>query len=524
MLNLVSAFTYSATQYPDKTAVVCGETRLTYRQMNGAINQIANGLLAVGIGKGDNVALSCPNVPYFPLVYYAILKVGATVVPLNVLSTGNEIAYYLNDCHAKAYFCFQGTPELPMAQSGYEGFQQTENCQHFWVMMADPEASSAIEGTISLTEMMGSQSADCDIAGTGPDDTAVILYTSGTTGFPKGAELSHSNMVHNALASRTIMAFVFEDVQIVTLPLFHSFGQTCQMNAGFATGNTLVLIPRFTAEAVFSALQQEKGTVFIGVPTMYWALLSYNNDAGQFDMEGITKTLRVGISGGSSLPLEILKGFEEKYRVPILEGYGLSETCPVASFNHLDRRRKPGSVGSPIWGIEVRIVAEDGTVLPSGEIGEVIIRGHNVMKGYYGNPEATASAITATGWFHSGDLGKLDDDGYLYIVDRVKDLIIRGGYNVYPREIEEILMTHHAVSLVAIVGVPIVQHGEEIKAYVVLNPGVTLTEQDLIVWSKEQMAGYKYPRIIEFRDSLPMTATGKILKKELKAEFEQNVD
>ncbi|MCK5912657.1 MAG: AMP-binding protein, partial [Desulfuromusa sp.] len=425
---------------------------------------------------------------------------------------------------AKAYFCFQGTPELPMAQSGYEGFKNSKNCQYFWVMMADPSAPSSIEGVTTLAEMMMSQSTDCDIAYTNSEDTAVILYTSGTTGFPKGAELSHSNMVQNALASRTVMAFVHKDVHIVTLPLFHSFGQTCQLNAGFITGNTLVLIPRFSAEAVFSALQQEKGTVFIGVPTMYWALLSYNNDAGRFDMEGITKTLRVGISGGSSLPLEILKGFEEKYRVPILEGYGLSETCPVASFNHLDRRRKPGSVGSPIWGIEVRIVAEDGTVLPSGEVGEVIIRGHNVMKGYYGNPEATAGAITADGWFHSGDLGKLDADGYLYIVDRVKDLIIRGGYNVYPREIEEILMTHHAVSLVAIVGVPIVQHGEEIKAYVVLNPGVTLTEQDLIVWSKEQMAGYKYPRIIEFRDSLPMTATGKILKKELKAEFEQNVD
>ncbi len=520
MLNLASAFTYSADQYPDKTAVICGETRLDYGQLNGAINQISNGLLAAGIGKGDNVALSCPNLPYFPMAYYAILKVGATVVPLNVLSTGREIAYYLNDCNAKAYFCFQGTPELPMAKSGYEGFQQAENCNHFWVMMADPSFSSSIDKTSSLAEMMASQPDECDIACTSADDTAVILYTSGTTGFPKGAELSHSNMVLNALASRSIMAFVFADVQIVTLPLFHSFGQTCQMNAGFATGNTLVLIPRFSPEAVFTALQQEKGTVFVGVPTMYWALLSYDNSADNFDMQGIIKTLRLGVSGGASLPLEILRGFEERYCVPILEGYGLSETCPVATFNHLDRSRKPGSVGTPIWGVEVRIVAEDGTVLSTGEVGEVAIRGHNIMKGYYGKPEATEATINKNGWFHSGDLGRLDDDGYLYIVDRVKDLIIRGGFNVYPREVEEVLMTHPGISLVAVIGIPLDQHGEEIKAYIVLKQGETLIEQDLIDWCKEQMAVYKYPRIVEFRDALPMTATGKILKKELKAELD----
>jgi long-chain acyl-CoA synthetase len=521
MLNLASVLTYSADQYPDKTAVVCGESRLNYRQMHGAINQIANGLVDAGIGKGDNVALSCPNIPFFPLAYYAILKVGATVVPLNVLSTGREVAYYLKDCNAKAYFCFQGTVELPMAKAGYEGFQQAESCEFFWVMMADSAAPPSVEGTISLAEMMASQSADCDITCTDSSDTAVILYTSGTTGFPKGAELSHSNMVLNALASRSIMALVHEDVHVVSLPLFHSFGQTCQMNSGFATGNTLVLIPRFTAEAVFSGLQQENGTVFAGVPTMYWALLSYDNKDGRFDMEKIIKTFRIGISGGASLPIEILTDFEKKYHIPILEGYGLSETCPVATFNHLDRTRKPGSTGNPIWGVEVRIFAKDGTLLPAGEVGEVAIRGHNIMKGYYGNPEATASAIKEDGWFYTGDLGKLDEDGCLFIVDRVKDMIIRGGFNVYPREIEEVLMTHTAVSLVAVIGVPHDQHGEEIKAYVLLKEGEAISESELIAWSKEQMAGYKYPRIVEIRASLPMTATGKILKKELKAELTQ---
>lgn len=521
MLNLASVFTCSADLYPDKMAVVCGESRLTYRQMHGAINQIANGLADAGINKGDNVALSCPNVPYFSLAYYAILKVGATVVPLNVLSTGREIGYYLNDCNAKAYLCFQGTAELPMAKAGYEGFQQAEGCEHFWVMMADPAAPSSVAGATSLAEMMAPQSADCDTTCTEPCDTAVILYTSGTTGFPKGAELSHSNMVMNALASKSIMANVHEDVQVISLPLFHSFGQTCQMNAGFASGNTLVFVPRFTAEAVFSALQQENGTVFAGVPTMYWALLSYDNKDGRFDMEKIIKTFRIGISGGASLPVEILTGFEKKYRIPILEGYGLSETCPVATFNHLDHIRKPGSTGTPIWGVEIRIVDVDGSPLPAGEVGEVAIRGHNIMKGYYGNPEATARAIKAGGWFHTGDLGKLDEDGCLYIVDRVKDLIIRGGFNVYPREVEEVLMTHPAVSLVAVIGVPHDQHGEEIKAYVLIEEGAAISEPELIAWSKQQMAAYKYPRIVEFRASLPMTATGKILKKELKAELTQ---
>jgi long-chain acyl-CoA synthetase len=521
MLNLASVFTHSADQYPDKTALVCGTSRLTYRQMHGSINRIANGLAAAGIGRGDKVALSCLNLPYFPLAYYAILKVGATVVPLNVLSTAKEIAYYLNDCQAKAYLCFEGSKELPMAKAGHEGFCQTESCRHFWVMMADPAAPSCIEGTTSLAQLMATESADCDIAATGPEDTAVILYTSGTTGFPKGAELTHSNMVLNALASRSIMAMVCEDVHIVTLPLFHSFGQTCQLNAGFAGGSCLVLIPRFTAEAVFCALQQENGSIFVGVPTMYWALLSYDNSDERFDMERIIKNLRLGVSGGSSLPLEILTGFEKKYRVPIMEGYGLSETCPVATFNHLDRIRKPGSVGTPIWGVEIQIVSADGGTLAVGEVGEVRIRGHNIMKGYYGNPEATASVIRDDGWFHTGDLGKLDEDGYLYIVDRVKEMIIRGGFNVYPREIEEVLMAHPDVSMVAVLGVPHDQHGEEIKAYVVRKQGASLSEQELVAWGKEQIAAYKYPRMVEFRDVLPMTATGKILKKQLKAEMEQ---
>jgi long-chain acyl-CoA synthetase len=518
MLNLASVFECSANQYPDKIAVVCGETRLAYGQMQQAVNRIANGLQAQGVGRGDKVALSCPNLPYFPMVYYAILKVGATVVPINVLSTAREISYYLNNSDARGYFCFQGTAELPMGEEGFKGFQAADGCEHFWLMMADPEAASSLPGAETLGQLMAGRSSDYDITLTNADDTAVLLYTSGTTGTSKGAELSHSNMTMNTFASRDILAGCYDDVHILALPLFHSFGQTVQMNAGFSSGNTMVLIPRFSAEAVFAALQQEQGTIFAGVPTMYWALLNYEDHEGRFDMDKIAERLRLGISGGASLPVEIIRGMEDKYRIPILEGYGLSETCPVVTFNHLTKERKPGSIGTAIWGVEVRVVDSEGTRVPTGEVGEVVVRGHNVMKGYYGKPEETAAVIRENGWFHTGDLARMDEDGYLFIVDRVKDLIIRGGFNVYPREVEEVLMGHHSVSLASVLGVPHARHGEEVKAFVVLKEGETLGEEELIAWCREHMAAFKYPRLVEFRESLPMTATGKILKKELKAE------
>ncbi|MCG8686700.1 MAG: long-chain fatty acid--CoA ligase [Desulfobacterales bacterium] len=520
MLNLASTFEHSAKEFPGKKAIVFQDKSFTFAQTAAMVNKVANALKAKGIKKGDKVALSCLNLPYFPMVYYGILKVGAVVVPLNVLLKGREIAYHLNDSEAKAYFCFQGTPELPMAQDGYEGFGQAEGCEHFCVITADPAAPSPIEGTQTLGQLIANEDIACDTELTSPEDTAVILYTSGTTGFPKGAELSHSNMVMNAIGSRYLFQLTPDDIHALVLPLFHSFGQTCQMNAGFSAGNTLVLIPKFEPQAVLSAIQNDGASIFAGVPTMYWAMLNFEDKDGQFNFEKIGNTLRVGVSGASSLPIEIIKGIEAKYNIPILEGYGLSETCPVATFNHLYKDRKPGSIGTPIWGVEVDIFDKDNNAQPPGEVGEVVIRGHNVMKGYYNKPEATAEAFDGTTWFHTGDLGKKDEDGYFYIVDRVKDMIIRGGYNVYPREIEEVLLTHPDVSLASVLGVAHDSHGEEIVAYIVPNPGAKITEEQIIEWSKEQMAAYKYPRIVHLRESLPMTATGKILKKDLKAELE----
>ena len=518
MLNLAMLLESSAQANPAQPAVIFNDTKLNYAQVNGAANQLANGLRQLGVQRGDKVALSCLNIPYFPIAYYAILKLGATVVPFNVLFKGREIAYHLKDSDAVALIVFQGTPELPMAQMALEGFQQAPDCRHLIVATADPTAASPVEGegVTTLGRVMAGQSPVFDTVQTMPDETAVILYTSGTTGSPKGAELTHSNMVMNAVATRDMIQMNKDDVCLVVLPLFHSFGQTVLMNTGFCSGATITLLPRFAADAVLGIMQRDGVTVFAGVPTMYWGLLSYP-DAEKFDLDLIRSKLRIAVSGGSALPVELLRNFEERFDVPILEGYGLSETSPVASFNQLGRPRKVGSIGQPIWLTDMRIVdpaSDSHAALGPEEVGEVVIRGHQLMKGYYKRPDATAEVIRDD-WFHSGDMGKIDADGYFYIVDRLKEMIIRGGFNVYPREVEEYLMTHPKVSLVAVKGVPDDKMGEEIKAYVVLKPGETANVDEIMSFAREGLAAYKYPRYIEFRSALPMTATGKILKREL---------
>jgi long-chain acyl-CoA synthetase len=514
MLNLAVLLEDSSREVPDRDAVVHGATRFTYAKVNAVANQVAGALVDRGIRPGDRVALSCPNLPYVPIVYYGILKAGAVVVPLNVLLTEPEIAYHLADSQAKAYFCFEGNAALPMGEAGLAAYRKTDSCEHFVLLTADPEATSPFAQVEALAEFIHRQPTTFASAPTLETDTAVILYTSGTTGRPKGAELTHSNMVHNALVANRTIGQHPHDVHLVTLPLFHSFGQSVQMNNGFGSRATLVLLPRFEAAAALEIMEREQITCFAGVPTMYWGLLGVENPE-RFDLEKIANTMRMAVSGGAALPLELLRRFEERFRVPILEGYGLSETSPLATFNRLDRPRRPGSIGLPVWGVEVTIVREDGSEAEVDEPGEIVIRGHNIMKGYLGRPEATAEVIDAQGRFRTGDVGKRDADGYLYVVDRKKDMIIRGGFNVYPRELEEVLIAHPEVSLAAVVGVPHASHGEEVKAFVVRVPGATLTEEDLIGWCKQQMAAYKYPRIVEFRENLPMNATGKILKREL---------
>ncbi len=513
MLNLAVLLEDSARNVPERCAVVCGENRLTYAEVEAKANQVANALKKIGIAAGDKVALSCPNIPFFPVVYYGILKTGAVVVPLNILLKGREIAYHLNDSDAKAYFCFEGAADLPVGAEGFKGFSETETCENFILLTLDDTAQTPDENTQTFAEFIENQPTEYATALTNADDTAVILYTSGTTGQPKGAELTHLNMLLNARLSDTMYPRADHDVHLITLPLFHSFGQTVQMNAGFYNQATLILLPRFTPEAALDAMRKHSVTIFAGVPTMYWALLNFP-DAERFDLAKIAEHLRICSAGGSPLPVEVLKGFEAKFDTKIMEGYGLSETSPIATFSRPDAVRV-GAVGYPVWGVEVRLVDENGSDVAQGELGEILIRGHNIMKGYYKRPEATAAAIK-DGWFHSGDVGRFDADGFLYIADRVKDMILRGGFNVYPRELEEVLQTHEAVSLSAVVGIKHEELGEEIKAYIILKPDAALTESDLIEWCRERMANYKYPRFVEFRETLPMTATGKILKRELR--------
>jgi long-chain acyl-CoA synthetase len=513
MYNLSILLEDSARKYPTRDALVLGDLRLNYAQVDGAASQVANYLVSIGIEPGDKVALTCPNLPYFPIVYYGILKAGAVVVPLNVLNKGREVTYYLDDSGAKAYFCFQGTPELPMGEEGYTGFREAEGCDTFVYIPADPADDSPYDDTVTLGAATGQLSPEFESVLHPETETAVILYTSGTTGQAKGAELSHSNLMLNAVTcNRLFDAQPASDTHLLTLPLFHSFGSTVQMNAGFAMAATLVLLPRFDAQAAVGLMQKEDVTFFAGVPTMWWGLLGALEGA---DVDKIAGNMRVAVSGGASLPVEIIKEVQARLGVQILEGYGLSETSPVATFSDPDREPRAGSIGVPVWGVEVKLIDGDWkTIEGADEIGEIAIRGHNIMNGYLNRPEATAE-VMRDGWFRSGDLARRDEDGFYYIVDRSKDMIIRGGFNVYPREVEEVLISHPDVSLAAVVGVPHDSHGEEIKAFVIRNQDASVTEDELVAWAKEQMAAYKYPRIVVFVDSLPMTATGKILKREL---------
>jgi long-chain acyl-CoA synthetase len=517
-LNLSSVLEHQANLTPDRVAITYAGRHMTYGELNAAASRVAGGLIAMGISPGDHVALSCPNVPWFPITYFGILKAAAAVVPLNVLLKPREIAYHLKDSNAVACIAFEGTAELPIARMARAACDESA-CSKLVIITADPVADAPVSSASTLGQVMDGQPAVFESRRRRPSDTAVILYTSGTTGHPKGAELTHENMLMNAVASHDMLRPAckggFEqDVALVTLPLFHSTAQTCQMNSGLYGGLRLVLLPRFDPAQVLRTIVEENVGFWIGVPTMYWSLLEHV-ESGNADAAAIARCLRVCVSGGAPMPLDVLHRFERTFGVRVLEGYGLSETAPVVAFNQLHRPTKPGTVGFPIFGVDVRCVDDEGRPVPVGERGEVVVRGPSVMKSYYNRPEATEEA-TRNGWFHTGDVGVFDADGYLSIVDRKKDMILRGGFNVYPRELEEVLLTHPAVSLAAVVGVPDARMGEEVKAYIVRKAGANVTEEMIVEWCREQFASYKYPRIVEFRDSLPISATGKVLKRELK--------
>ena len=493
-MNLASTVTSGAQKWPDAPAIRLGEEKLTYAELDRWSACLATKLKEEGLEQGDRVGVMLPNVPAFPVAYYGVLRAGGIVVPMNVLLKRREIAFYLEDSGAELLLAWHGFIEEARAGAKDAGAETIE-----------------IDSKILLAYTINHEPLAA-LADTAEDDTAVILYTSGTTGKPKGAELTHANLWRNAdVTRRTTCEIEAGDVVLGSLPLFHSFGQTVAMNASLAAGGCLTLVPKFEPGEALATMQRDRVTHFYGVPTMFGALL-HHPERESFD----TAALRTCITGGASMPVEVLRGFEAAFGAVVLEGYGLSETSPVACSNHPEKGAKPGSIGAPIEGVEMKVVDEDDAEVAQGEVGEIVIRGHNIMKGYWRRPDATAEAMRG-GWFHSGDIARVDEDGDFFIVDRKKDLIIRGGYNVYPREVEEVLYEHPKIREAAVVGVPHDEWGEEIGAAVVLMEGEELGPEEVSAYVKDRIAAYKYPRLVWFLDDLPKGPTGKILKREIEA-------
>jgi long-chain acyl-CoA synthetase len=507
--NLATILRESRHAWPGKPLCHSQEATLTYEHVDEASGRVAAALLALGLRRGDRVAVQLPNLPEFLLCYFGILKAGLIMVPLNPLLKGREIAYHLRDSGSRILVAY-----APLAAEAVAGAEEADGTSVY--IVSPPAHGSQIPnqlptGTHPFAELLDATDTG-DIAPTNADDTAVVLYTSGTTGKPKGAELTHFQLFMNCSVSGQLFGIRDDDVSLAVLPLFHVFGLSSVLNVVVRFGGTMALVSRFETTPVLDMMEKHRCTIFSGVPTMFFALL--HADTSEHDLSA----LRVGCSGGAAIPGEVIRAFEEKFPgVVILEGYGLSESASTTTFNISAEQRKVGSIGKPIWGIQTRVVdAADRTLPPGPEhVGEVVIRGHNVMKGYWNNPEATAE-VFHDGWFHTGDLGYADEDGYFYIVDRKKDLVIRGGFNVYPREVEEILYSHPAIAEAAVIGRADERLGEEVVAYVALKAGAQADEQDVIAFCKDRMAAYKYPREVKFLSALPVGPTGKILKKELR--------
>ncbi|WP_369172842.1 long-chain fatty acid--CoA ligase [Streptomyces sp. R28] len=489
MPNLAHNVVLAAARHPHRPALRLGERIWTYREVDVLSARVAAALTADGLRPGDRVGLMLPNVPAFVVLYYGILRAGGTVVPINPLFKAREVEYYLAD---------SGADRLFVVDQAMEAAEPAARATGARLVRVDPTDVTTVAGAHEPLPTV------CD-----RDDgaTAAIFYTSGTTGRPKGAELTHHNLIRNVDVVTRLFDLTERDVVLGCLPLFHIFGQGCAMNTALKQGACLVLIPRFDPGEVLRAVARHRVTVFEGVPTMYAALLAHPEDTD-------TSSLRLCVSGGASLPVPVLHGFEKRFDCAVLEGFGMSECSPVVSFNHPDRPRKPGSVGTPVEGVEVRVLAPDGTPVPRGETGELAVRGHNVMKGYWNRPDATAETVP-DGWLRTGDLVREDEDGYLFVVDRKKDMIIRGGYNIYPREIEEVLYEHPDVLEAAVLGIPHDTLGEDVAVAVVLRPGAEQRPDELRRFVKDRVAPYKYPRHIHYLDTLPKGPSGKILKREI---------
>lgn len=514
-MNLVERVRATAKSQPGKTAYHFTGKDTSYAEFDQSVAMFASSLQDLGVNKGDHVALLLGNTPHFLISLYATMRLGATAIPVNPIYSPDEISYILNDSDAKVVVALEQLIPLVEAAS-----VQLPAIEQYIVCETTGDTSEKVSQlseraqakTRLFTRVLAGGKPDMEPVDVDENETAIILYTSGTTGRPKGAMLTHKNLYSNASDVGEYLGFSSEDRVVATLPVFHVFALTVVVNAPLVKGATIVLLPRFSPGDVFHAVKEQKATIFAGVPTMYNFMVQYP-EAEREDFS----TIRLAISGGSSLPVALLENFEEKFQVKVSEGYGLSEASPVTCFNPLDRERVPGSIGTSILNVKNKVVDELGGEVPVGQVGELIVQGDNVMKGYYKMPEET-SATLRDGWLYTGDLARKDENGYFYIVDRKKDLIIVGGYNVYPREVEEVLFAHRDLVEAAVLGVPDPDFGEEVLAYVVAKEGSAVTEEQLIEFCSKRLAKYKIPKHIEFLDELPKNTTGKILRRSLKAQ------
>ncbi|KJS15526.1 MAG: hypothetical protein VR69_13310 [Peptococcaceae bacterium BRH_c4b] len=483
----------------DDPVIIEGDHNIKYSELYDQVNRLSNGLKSLGVKAGSKVSLYLPNSSEFAIGYYAVQQLGAVVVPINVLLRAEEIKYITR--HSDSELVITNQEHYPEMKKGIAGL---ESLKHVIVSGMNGEEIINFEGLISSSANSPVEAEITD------DDVAVIIYTSGTTGRPKGAMLTQNNICSNVMTWNEIMRGIPEEKMIAVLPLAHIFGQTCVMNTCIYNGGTLIIHSRFDAVEILKSIQDNKATVFAGVPTMYSYIINHP-DALKFD----TSSLRLCVSGGAPIPVEVLTKFESMYKCIVLEGYGLSETSPVNVFNTIEGPRKPASTGIAIDRVEVKIFDEQDNEVPTGTAGEIVVKGPNVMKGYYKDPEATALALRS-GWFHTGDMAYKDEDSHVFIVDRKKDMILKSGYNVYPREVEEVFYTNPKVAGVAVIGVPDELKGEEVKAFVVLKEGQTATEEELRQYCRSKIAPYKTPRYVQFLDALPMGSTGKILRRQLR--------
>ena len=512
-LNIVEQLSKMTQEDPRRIAYIFGDQSFTYGELEQSINRFADSLTKLGIQKGDHVALLLGNSPHYIISLYGALKTGATVIPVNPIYTPSEIGYILNNGDVKLVVALDKL--VPLFAKMSEKLPKIEHiisCPTSNDEFDYDQFPSLIGKLEPFTRLIERGSSSYDGPTLQEDETAVILYTSGTTGKPKGAMLTHRNIFSNAMDVGSYLQMSESDRIIATLPMFHVFCLTVALNAPLMTGATVIVVPKFSPAEIFRLTKKYNATVFAGVPTMYNFLLQYE-DGNPQDLH----TLRLCISGGASMPVALLHGFENKFNVVISEGYGLSEASPVTCFNPLDRARKPGSIGTSIWHVENKVVNELGEEVAPGEVGELIVKGPNVMKGYYKMEEETAHTIR-NGWLYTGDLAKQDEEGYFYIVDRKKDLILVGGYNVYPREVEEVLYNHPNIVEAAVVGVPDPECGETVKSYIVTN-SKNIKEEDIIAYCREHLAKYKIPSSVEFLDELPKNTTGKILRRALKEQL-----